>query len=95
MLVTDFFAALDGADADAALALVCTERAVEFEGAVTQLAGFHWSVPEVLSDEVVGDGRVLVVRVTRNPGQEPEQGRVAVTVVSESGEPRVCDLADA
>ena len=94
-VVVGFFAALDAADVDAALALVCTEREAEFEGVIAQLTRFRWSAPEVVGDEALGEGRVLVVRVTRSRGQESEQGRVAVTVVGDGGAPRVCDLADA
>jgi hypothetical protein len=95
VVVVDFFAALDGADPVAALDLVCTERRADFEDAIEQLIKFQWSVPDVLSDRVEGANRVLVVRVTRTRNGDRVPGRVAVTVMSEAGVPRVCDVADA
>lgn len=84
--VETLFAALAQGDTAAATALLCLEEREVLVGVVEALSGVAWDVPRVVSDEVRGEARVLVV-AARAGGEVA--GRLRVTLL---GGPVVCGL---
>ena len=75
--------------------LVCPERQAALAATVRRLTAYSWTVPQVESNTVRGQDRVVVVSVSASGRRGAASGRLRVLVRGGSGGAEVCGLAAA